>query len=311
MSLSSSITDRALSQLALFAMRSSAHGISRIARAHAHSHAELADLTFETEHAYGPEPEHRFELVRLRSETQPLPMLLYFHGGGFQQMSRHTHWWFAAQLARAGYSVLNLDYRLAPRHPYPAAAEDALRAYHYAIEHGSRLSGDPRRIFVAGDSAGANLAFGLACDPNLTPRPSGVALFSGFLQVSYPRRLWAHRATSRIVRARIESITREYARMEPGVMPVHPHLTLDPLLWLEAHPEALESLPPVYASCGTADPVLSDTLRLRALLAPFSEKHHAEIYDREPHVFQGMPWRKNARVSLAACVEHLRRATSA
>lgn len=299
------LTDRALSEFALLVMHNSATALAGVVRKVELARGKLADLTFESKGFYGPSEAHGFEVVRRRDSVGARPSLLYLHGGGFQQMSRHTHWWIAAKLARAGFCVFNCDYRLAPRHPYPSAPDDARRAYRYVMDHAHEFGGDSRRIVVAGDSAGANLALGLACDASLSLAPAGVALFSGFLQVSGANRLWDGLELPRIVRARIRSIPRDYARIEPDVLPRVPDLTLDPLLWLQAHPEALVELPPIYASCGTADPVLGDTLRLRALLSGFGERHRFELFEGEPHVFQGMPWRKNAHVSLSACARHL------
>jgi acetyl esterase len=62
------------------------------------------------------------------------------------------------QFAEAGYLTINLDYRLAPEHPFPAALEDAIFAIGWANDNARRWNGDGRRIAIGGDSAGANLA---------------------------------------------------------------------------------------------------------------------------------------------------------
>lgn len=89
----------------------------------------------------------------------PHPLLVYYHGGGFTYGDLDTHDGVCRTLCRhAGAHVLAIDYRLAPEHPFPAAADDAHAAFHWAVANASRLGADPGRIGVGGDSAGGNLA---------------------------------------------------------------------------------------------------------------------------------------------------------
>jgi epsilon-lactone hydrolase len=103
--------------------------------------------------------------------------VLYLHGGGYSVGSPRIFRATAAYLAEASAAVVyNLDYRLAPEHPFPAAWEDAVAAFHELVEvHGY----DPARIAISGDSAGGGLAAATAL--TLTQqglRPGAVALFS-------------------------------------------------------------------------------------------------------------------------------------
>jgi acetyl esterase/lipase len=91
--------------------------------------------------------------------SEPGPLLVYFHGGGWVIGDLDTHDDPCRFLAsRAGVRILAVDYRLAPEHPFPAAAEDAFAAYAWAMENAERLGAVGERIGVGGDSAGANLA---------------------------------------------------------------------------------------------------------------------------------------------------------
>ncbi len=104
------------------------------------------------------EPLHlRARLFRPRSGH--LPLIVFFHGGGWVVGSSRSHETLARQIARAAdAAVLSVDYRLAPEHPFPAAMNDAYDATCWATRHAAELDIDPNRMAVAGDSAGGNLA---------------------------------------------------------------------------------------------------------------------------------------------------------
>ncbi|MDO9114813.1 MAG: alpha/beta hydrolase [Polaromonas sp.] len=88
-----------------------------------------------------------------------LPVLLYFHGGGFTIGSIATHDILCRQLSHlAGCAVVAVDYRLAPEHKFPTAAHDAEDALQWLATHANRLGLDSERLAVGGDSAGGTLA---------------------------------------------------------------------------------------------------------------------------------------------------------
>lgn len=88
------------------------------------------------------------------------PVLLYLHGGGYVFGSLKTHADLIVRLAVAsGVRTLAIEYRLAPEHPYPAALDDCVAAYHWLLRRGV----DPRRIVVAGESAGGGLTLTSLC----------------------------------------------------------------------------------------------------------------------------------------------------
>ncbi|HKI99357.1 MAG TPA: alpha/beta hydrolase [bacterium] len=99
--------------------------------------------------------------IRLYAATtgSPLPILVYFHGGGWVIGDLDSHDDACRRLAQqSGCLVVSVDYRLAPEHKFPAAVEDAWAATQWVAVHGAELGGDPTRLAVGGDSAGGNLA---------------------------------------------------------------------------------------------------------------------------------------------------------
>jgi len=88
-----------------------------------------------------------------------LGLLVYYHGGGWVIGNLDSHDAVCRSLAnKMGHAVLSVDYRLAPEHPWPAAAEDALCSLRWAYDNADELGINPDRIAVGGDSAGGNLA---------------------------------------------------------------------------------------------------------------------------------------------------------
>jgi acetyl esterase len=95
----------------------------------------------------------------------PRPTLVFIHGGGFIYGGLQSHDAVCRVLAeRAGVQVVANDYRLAPEHPFPAAYDDCVAAYSWIVEHAAELSADVARLAVGGDSAGGNLAAGVAIE---------------------------------------------------------------------------------------------------------------------------------------------------
>jgi acetyl esterase len=109
-----------------------------------------------------------------------LPLVVYFHGGGFVVGDLDTADNVSRFICRrAGCAVLSVDYRLAPEHRFPAAVEDGYAAFVWAVDHAAELGCDHRRVLVAGDSAGGTLAAVVTQTAHRSggPRPVGQVLF--------------------------------------------------------------------------------------------------------------------------------------
>jgi acetyl esterase len=203
----------------------------------------------------------------------PAPLLVYYHGGGWVIGDLDTHDDPCRFLAsRSGAAVLSVDYRLAPEHPFPAAAEDALAAYEWAAADAERLGVDPKRIAVGGDSAGGNLA-AATC---LTAREGGIPLPAMQLLI-YPVTETAGTATSRRTFAEGFLLTRadmdwfEERYLPPGTD------RDDPRVDLLGAPD-LSGLPPAYIAIAGFDPLRDEGLafaeRLRAAGTPVAARLH-------------------------------------
>lgn len=108
---------------------------------------------------YGDDRKHRLDVVVPPGEhPRPLPLLVYVHGGGWVSGDKSNYAWVTGSFARGGLLVFNVNYRWAPEAPFRGQVRDIARAVAWAREHAPEYGGDPDRVFLAGDSAGAHLA---------------------------------------------------------------------------------------------------------------------------------------------------------
>ncbi len=113
---------------------------------------------------YGDNPRQTFDIYAPTGSTSPLPVLVFFYGGGWDSGSKDLYGWAAQALAAQGFVVAVPDYRLVPEVVFPAFIEDAAAATARVAQVAADYGGDPRRLGVLGHSAGAHLAMMIALD---------------------------------------------------------------------------------------------------------------------------------------------------
>ena len=247
--------------------------------------------------------EHTLDIYLPATGEGPFPTVLYIHGGGFRILSKDTHWIMGLLFARRGYAVFNINYRLAPRHPFPAALDDASHAYRWVLDNAHRFAADPSRLVVSGESAGANLALALSICASYEREepwarrvfesgrvPDAVVAMCGMLQVTNPQRFTDVRP---FVRDRLQEVGDAYvgrSELEGEFLAL-----ADPLLVLEKGGTPARPLPPFFASVGTRDPLITDTQRLGAALEALNVRCETRFAEGEPHAFQAFLWREKAR----------------
>lgn len=117
----------------------------------------------------------------------PFPITVYMHGGGYVVGDLDTQDALARALCGWGETlVVSVDYALAPEHKFPAGPEDSWTALQWAAAHGKELGGDPTRLAVAGDSAGANHACALALMSRDRNGPALKAVVNIYGSCNYP-----------------------------------------------------------------------------------------------------------------------------
>lgn len=107
----------------------------------------------------GPKGHIDIRIIRPKDSTEALPVVMYFHGGGWMAGNKDTHDRFVRELAnKANAAVVFVEYSLSPRVTYPVPIEEAYHATEYIANNGKQLNLDPSRLAVAGDSSGGNMA---------------------------------------------------------------------------------------------------------------------------------------------------------
>jgi acetyl esterase/lipase len=202
-------------------------------------------------------------------------VVLYVHGGAYVIGSLNTHRDLAGRISRAAAArVLNVDYRLAPEHPHPAAVEDATAAYRWLLDQAVA----PERIVIAGDSAGGGLTVAtlLALRDARVPLPAGGVCISPWVDLTCGGASYATKADADpiVTRAGVAQMAQAYLGATPPRTPLASPLFAD-----------LRGLPPLLIQVGTDEVLLDDAVQLADRAKAAGVETTLEVHDRMIHVW--------------------------
>jgi len=213
--------------------------------------------------------------------------IVYIHGGGWRSGAPEHYRGFAATLARlSGASILLVDYRLAPEHRFPAGLDDCVTAYEWAVDNGpesaraGRADADPaERVFLAGDSAGGNLAAATClrlCAAGGRV-PDRLALIAGTLDnVEVERRVGIDDpicAPEELARCTRTYLADGHSPADPYVSPVF------------APDELLRRFPPTLLQVSAIEALVWDSKRFAARLEDAGVRVTLSVWPELPHVW--------------------------
>jgi acetyl esterase len=204
----------------------------------------------------------------------PFPIVLYLHGGGWVAGSPQSHRKLGMQFAEQGYLTINLDYRLAPEHPFPAGLDDSIFAAEWAVANAQRWGGDASRMAIGGDSAGGNLAAATIVEMAARNSPikfKAALLIYGLFDVP------AVIAREKDAAFGLGMMARAYLGDKYEALVGDPRVS--PLKAVKA------GLPPLYILCGTADFLLKESHSIAEACSAAGVEYELDIVPDMPHGF--------------------------
>lgn len=239
------------------------------------------------------------------SQVHPLPVIVYFHGGGFVLGGLDSHAHICRELAvGTGALVVSVDYRRAPEHRFPAAPEDALASVRWIAKHAGELDADGGRLALAGDSAGGNLALVTALRIRDEGGPAVRMIFAAYPGTDANAALPSRRdnANGYFLTAELsEWFYSLYLRSADD----RPNPWVSPM-----HASNLAALPPVLLITAEYDPLRDEGELFAAKLAHAGVMARHTRYDGAIHGFLG-PSTAKGRAALAEACNALRNALGA
>jgi acetyl esterase/lipase len=257
--------------------------------------------------AYGSDPKQTLDIHPPGVKTKSgIPVLIYFHGGGWISADKSNYNGICARLAQNGFLVVNVNYRLAPRHRFPAQLQDVAQAVAWIRRNVAAHGGDHNRIVMVGDSAGAQLASWYASalhkpelfaqagiDADISEmRVQGLLLFYGVfdfetvLDTRFPF---------------IKTYARSFLGAEPERYRANARLA-SPIRHI------VRDLPPVFLCAGEKDKLFPQTVAYANALKDEGVDCRTLLFSRDHlahHGFLFFRWLKPSRLAFAAAGEFL------
>ena len=243
--------------------------------------AEVTDLAM-------PGPAGPIRLRHYRpAETASLPLVVYFHGGGFAVGSLDSHDRLMRLIALdSGAALIGVDYRLAPEHPFPAPLDDCVAAIRWIRAEAAQLGVESDRVVLAGDSAGANLALASLLElRDAGDQPCrGAALLYGCYWRRFDTASHAQFGDGswRLGTAEMRWFWQHYLGD-----PRAPDPRAEPLY------ADLQGLPPLFVNAAALDPLCDDTAELDRRLEAAGVAHELEVYPGVVHGFMQLTERSS------------------
>lgn len=212
----------------------------------------------------------------------PFPVIVYYHGGGWVIADKNVYDGGARGLAKAANAVVvSIDYRRAPEARFPAQHDDALAAYRWALANAASIKGDPKRVALAGESAGGNLAVatGVAARDARLQMPAAIVAVYPIAQPDTTTTSYTTYANAKpLNRAMMGWFAKHTVRTPADLQ--DPRINL-----VKAN---LRDLPPVTIINAQIDPLLDDGAQLEQALRSAGNQVERRVYDGVTHEFFGM-----------------------
>jgi acetyl esterase/lipase len=269
---------------------------------------QTRDLQIITNLRYGSGREQRLDVFRPTSaKRRRLPVLIYFHGGGWISANKRIYKGIAATFSRQGFLTFNVNYRLAPKSKFLAPLQDAALAMDWVDRNAAGYGGDPNRMVLAGDSAGAQIAswyasavhndslfrrLGTGCSINKVSA-KGLLLFYGVydfdtvLATRFPF---------------IDIYARSFLGADDATYAKNSKLA-SPIL------QITERLPPVWLCAGEEDGLFTQTTDYAEALNRSGVLCRTLLFTREyraAHGFLFFRWLRSSKAAFAAAIRFLR-----